>query len=229
MTPRRRPHPVEAVIFDFDGTIIDTETPVFESWQQTYVAWDVLPLSPTEWKANIGHTSQPFHPLDELQRRVEASGRRFVHEEAVEYRLERRDAMLDRLEPRPGVIEWLESATSRGLGLAIASSSPSRWVEAQLTRIGLRDRFAVVSCAGGGVPSKPDPAVYTNACYDLGVSPAAGVAIEDSPVGAHAAAAAGLWGIAVPGPMTSGLPFAAADRQVGSLADLPAETWLSGA
>lgn len=226
LSQRSAPSPVHAVIFDFDGTVVDTETPVFESWRQTYEANGVEPLSRQEWRSHIGTTAQPFHPLDELERRLVELGKPVDRERLTAQRMALRDAMLDELDARPGIVEWIGTAERLTIAIAIASSSPISWVEEQLDRLDLRSRFEIVSCAGDGVPGKPDPAVYAIACSGLGVATGSAIAIEDSPVGAEAAARAGLYVVAAPGPMTTGLLFEHADIEVAALAELNAEEWL---
>lgn len=223
---RSAPTPIQAVVFDFDGTIIDTETPVFESWRETYEAYGVEPLSRSDWRDHIGTTSQPFHPLDELERRLVEAGKPVDRERMANERMEIRNAMLDRVPLRAGIAEWLAAAEQSNVAVAVASSSPITWVQQQLERVRLQDRFPIVSCAGDGVPGKPDPAVYEIACAHLGVQTDTAVAIEDSPVGSQAAAAAGLYVVVAPGPMTTGLRFPHADIEVSALADLPAQEWL---
>src|SRR4051812_8007166 len=120
----------------------------------------------------------------------------------------------------PGVERFVAEASEAGLGLAVASSSSIGWVSEHLDRLGLLDRFSVVSCASDDVPAKPDPGVYVRAVQMLGVAPGAAAAFEDSPNGIAAAKAAGLRCIAVPNRMTKGLDLSRADAVVPSFADL---------
>ena len=106
-----------------------------------------------------------------------------------------------------------------GLPVGIASSSPAHWITGHLTRLDFTDRFAVVACCDDDRPPKPAPDVYVAACEELRVAPARSLAIEDSAHGVAAAKAAGLWCVAVPGPLTRGLDFSAADITLESLAD----------
>jgi HAD superfamily hydrolase (TIGR01509 family) len=120
------------------------------------------------------------------------------------------------VEPMPGAVALVERLAAAGLPLAVASNAPQAIVPAVLARVGLRDRFAHVVCAGGALRSKPAPDVYSEACRRLGAAPAASVALEDSPTGVQAARAAGLATIAVP----SLVRHLGADLEVGSLLDL---------
>lgn len=218
-----KPVVLDAVIFDFDGTIIDTETPVYESWNQTYIDHGAEPLDRDEWVSSIGRTTQPFDLLDELERRV---GSGIDRAQVTRKRTERRLAMVSAEPIRPGVIEWMDRCDEIGLKLAIGSSSPISWVRTNLTERGLAERFQVISCAGDGVPGKPDPAVYRRACEMLAVEPGRALAIEDSPTGVTGAIAAGLSCLAAPGPMTQGLDFGHATAAAPTLADHEMSRWL---
>lgn len=110
--------------------------------------------------------------------------------------------------------------------LAVASSSSSEWVDTNLRERGLREHFALLSCADPGTPGKPDPAVYLQACSGLGVAPERALAIEDSANGVRGARAAGLRCIAVPGPITVGSNFDHATMRADSLADVDHVEWL---
>jgi putative hydrolase of the HAD superfamily len=127
--------------------------------------------------------------------------------------------LLGDLAPLPGVVERLQEAASRGLPLAVASSSGRDWVEGHLGRLGLRDHFAQLRCKEDVPRVKPDPALYRAAAAALGVAPGEALAFEDSPNGTAAARAAGMACVAVPGPMTAGLDFAGAALRMASLAE----------
>ncbi|GAC1576410.1 MAG: HAD family hydrolase [Candidatus Dormibacteria bacterium] len=236
---------IAAVVFDFDGLILDTETPIFQSWAEAYTECGISPLTVPEWASAIG-TVGGLDPLAELQRRVG----RPVLEEVVTRRRSRRDALLAGEVVRPGVEAWLAAAERLGLALAVASSSPRAWVTGHLDRLGLLARFGALACFGdttgdvggggeaesgavaphdggadgpvlpAGLRPKPAPDVYLAACSKLGVQPAAALAVEDSPNGIRAAKAAGMRCVAVPNPITRLLDLDAADLVVGSLADV---------
>lgn len=209
---------IRALVFDFDGLILDTEAPAFAAWQEVYRAHGCeLPLE--TWATCIGHGWQtaPFDPYAHLE------GLLGTTVERARIRSERRarcDALIAAEAVRPGVERWIAEARSRGLRVVVASSSPIEWVEGHLTRLGLRGAFDHLSCAGPDLPGKPAPDVYLAAIAALGVGPAEAIAIEDSPIGACAARAAGLFCLAVPNSITGCLDFAHADVVVPSLADV---------
>jgi HAD superfamily hydrolase (TIGR01509 family) len=206
-----------ALVFDFDGLVLDTETCVYESWRAVYAEHGCeLPLD--RWCEAIGSTVDLFDPFEDLRARV---GARLDAEQMQERRRRHRDALLAELEPMPGVGAWLRDARARGLGLGLASSSDRLWVESHLKRLELRHFFDAVATEDDVAAVKPAPDLYLHATAALQVEPGEAVAIEDSPNGVAAAVAAGLRCIAVPGPMTRHLDFGGADLVVDSLADRP--------
>jgi HAD superfamily hydrolase (TIGR01509 family) len=207
---------IEALVFDFDGLILDTEGPVFTAWCEEFEAHGCPPLTIEEWAAEIGTTGA----LDLVELIRTRATRPFDEDVMHRRRRARRDKLMARETTRPGVLAWLDEADEMGLPLAIASSSPHDWVEPLLDRLGLRQRFAYVACCEAGVASKPEPDTYLAACAAIGAQPAAALAIEDSPHGVAAAKAAGLRCIAVPHAITEQLDLSRADLVVPSLADV---------
>jgi HAD superfamily hydrolase (TIGR01509 family) len=207
---------VQALVFDFDGLILDTEGPVFTAWQEEFAAHGCPPLTVEEWSAEIG-TSGGLDLVGMMRTRAT----RPVDEDAMHVRRRlRRDELLGRETARPGVLDWLDAADELGLQLAVASSSPRDWVEPLLDRLDLGVRFAAIVCFGTGLAAKPAPDTYRAACAALGVEPAAAIALEDSPHGVTAAKAAGLWCVAVPHAITELLDLSEADLVLRSLADM---------
>jgi HAD superfamily hydrolase (TIGR01509 family) len=207
---------ITAIVFDFDGLVVDTETSVYAAWSEAFDAHGCGPLTLDEWSAEVG-TAGVLDMVAMMQSRAT----QHVDVDAMHAtRRARRDALLEREPLMPGVEQWLEDASSAGLGIAIASSSPHEWVHGHLTRLGVRDRFGHLSCRDEIVPGKPAPDVYLRACDALGVDPRDALAVEDSPNGVTAARAAGLPCIAVPNRVTASLDFSGADLVVTSLADV---------
>jgi HAD superfamily hydrolase (TIGR01509 family) len=206
---------IEAIVFDFDGLILDTETTSFRAWVETYAEYGCT-LVEDDWARHIG-TINGFDPYGTLCARAT---RPVPAEDALRASKRGREAELVAAEPlRPGVLEWLDEAAALELRIGIASSSPTHWIDGHLTRLDIATRFAVVTCCDDDRPPKPAPDVYLAACEALGVAPSAALAVEDSAHGVAAAKAAGLWCVAVPGPLTRSLDFSAADVVLESLAD----------
>ncbi|MGH9125596.1 MAG: HAD family hydrolase [Acidimicrobiales bacterium] len=201
-------------MLDFDGTILDTEQPVYQSWAELWQAHD-LEVPRSQWQAIIG-TDGVFDPWRELQRAVG----RDLDPALLEQRRQRRDELQASYLPREGVLEWLAEAERLGVPVAVASSSPVEWVERHLDRLGLVRHFEALVCCDGVVPAKPDPTSYREACRRLGADPALSVAVEDSPHGVQAAVTAGLFTVAVPHGLTADLDLSRADLVVASLGEL---------
>jgi HAD superfamily hydrolase (TIGR01509 family) len=208
---------IRALIFDFDGTIVDTETPEFESWRLEYAVFGVeLPLD--LWAQLIGTTVPgAFEPYSWLESKI---GKALDREPL---RVRRRAVMMDLIaaeRPRPGIEDWLAGGRARGLSLAVASASRRPWVEQHLTAVGLLDRFDYLATGDQVERPKPAPDVYLLAAQRLGIEPHEAIVIEDSRNGVAAAKAAGMFTIAVPNPMTAALDFSAADLRADSLTGL---------
>jgi HAD superfamily hydrolase (TIGR01509 family) len=206
---------IHAVVFDFDGLVLDTELPVYTSWCAAFEAHGAAPPTIEEWSAMIGTADA----VDMHAWLAERADRPIDRDAMDQSRRAHRDALLEVEVVRPGVLAWLAEADAARLRLAIASSSPADWVDEHLGRLGLTERFAVIVTAGGALRGKPAPDVYLEACARLGVDPAYALAVEDSPNGIAAAKAAGLRCVNVPNELTARLDRSAADVRLSSLAD----------
>jgi HAD superfamily hydrolase (TIGR01509 family) len=204
---------MRALVLDFDGVVIDTETTDFESWLAVYEHFAVE-LPRDEWVARIGSSGGAFNPGARLS---VATGR--PEQELRKRRREIRDTLVADLHPLPGVREWLQEAAALGLRVGIASSSDFGWVKGHLKRVGLAEHFDVIATADDVDRVKPEPAVYRLVLERLGVAPEEALAVEDSPNGLAAARAAGVVCVVVPGPMTVGLNFEGAHLLMRSLQD----------
>jgi len=210
---------IQALIFDFDGTVLDTETPEYEAWRTIYQEHGVeLPLD--AWAASIGRGigDNPFDPYQTLERLI---GRPIDQDEVRLLKRALFNNKLALLGARPGVAAYLEEAKSAGLQVGLASSSHHDWVDPRLEKLGLLSFFDAILCADDVTRTKPDPELYIAALVQLGVPAEAGIAIEDSPNGIKAAKGAGLFCVATPNSLTALLPLGDADLIVPSLAELP--------
>jgi HAD superfamily hydrolase (TIGR01509 family) len=208
---------IKALVFDFDGLILETETPIFQSWQEIYREFDCQ-LALEEWLVNIGTLDEPFDPVASLEQRSS----RPIDREQVMSRRQERELELIRSQPvLPGVREYLESARQLGLKVALASSSTCDWVVGHLQRLELIGYFDAIAASDDVHRTKPDPALYRTAVEWLGVAPHEAVAFEDSLNGLLAARRAGLHCVVVPNALTHQLDLGEADLRLGSLAELP--------
>jgi len=208
---------IRGLVFDFDGTILDTEEPDYLAWQEVYVAHGTtLPLE--VWAEHIGTSGDVFDPVAYLEGQIARPL------DGVAIREERRVRLRELIVAKtvmPGVQDYLTEAARRGLGLAVASSSPRAWVAGHLERLGLDAYFAAIITSDDVPRVKPDPALYRAALAALGLSGVEAIAFEDSAHGLAAAKAAGLHCVVVPNSATRNLVFHLADRVVASLADVP--------
>ena len=204
---------IRALIFDFDGLIIDTETPLIDAWAALHERAG-LAYSRADAHRLVGHVEHGFDPwtafgsaadrptLDEQHRRLSRE-------------LTARQPVL------PGVLACLQEARERGLKLGVASNSSHRHVDGHLTRLGLRALFDLTCCRDDNLPVKPAPDLYLAVTRQLGVAAGEAIAFEDSTAGTLAARRAGLWVVAVPNPSTHEHDFSAAHLVVRSLAEAP--------
>jgi HAD superfamily hydrolase (TIGR01509 family) len=212
----------KAIIFDLDGTILDTETPEFVSWQEIYAARGVT-LDQAVWSQAIGTTDSGFDPYAHLEA---LSGNPVDRPSVRAARHARFDDLMATAEPRDGIVAWLDEARERGLRIGLASSSGINWVTRFLTALSLRDRFEVLATRDRVKLGKPAPDLYELALAELGVHPAEAIAVEDSPNGVASAKSAGLFCVAVPNPLTAALPLHRADVVLPSLSARPLADFL---
>ena len=209
--------PIRAVIFDFDGLIVDTESIGYLTWKEIFDEHGHE--LPVERYAQVVGTdfNTSYDPRRDLE---ELTGR--AHDwDAVEVRRRGRETTLrGTLSLLPGVKDRLLEARSLGLACAIASSSPSSWIHPWVDELELRDHFDHITTVDDTGKVKPDPSLFLHAAESLGASASEVIIFEDSLNGLRAAQAAGMRCIVAPGPMTQHLDFTGAFRQVRSLADV---------
>jgi HAD superfamily hydrolase (TIGR01509 family) len=191
------PLPVRAVIFDFDGLIIDSETPLFDIWSAIYAEHGHA-LTIDQWQHALG-TQGGFDPYADLSSRLA----RTVDRETLAALVREQHWSRCGEEPLlPGVRDRLEEAGRLGLGVAVASSSPSAWVDPWIDRHELRSWIPVVCTRDHVARVKPAPDLFLLAAERLGVAAASCLVFEDSPNGLLAAHAAGMRVVAVPNHLT---------------------------
>lgn len=195
---------IEAILFDFDGLLMDTETTLLECWKYEWRQHGLeLELDPATFFADHGGdvTAERYRQL------AAAVGPGFDYETSHARRTAYRNRLHEDLGLRDGIDAWLTQADHADLRCAVASSSPEAWVTGMLRRIGRLDAFSVLAF-GNEVPCvKPAPDVYLLALQRLGLEPAHAVAVEDTPHGVAAAKAAGLTCIAIPNPFIDASRF----------------------
>jgi len=206
---------IRAIVFDFDGLILDTEGPVYRSWLEVYEAHgEELPFE--RWVQIVGSTTTGFHPQHHLEERLGRS----LPKEVLDRRIGRRTELVLAQKLLPGVMQHLDQAKALGLKVGVASSSTAEWVRGHLARLGILERFDCLRCRDDVANAKPEPDLYIAVLECLGVTAAEAIAIEDSPNGVTAAKRAGLRCVAIPNSITAKLDLSDADVLLHSLAEI---------
>jgi len=204
--------PPDAVIFDCDGLLLDTET-----------AWT---RAETELFRRHGSTFTMEHKRDmigsshtvaagKLEAWLEQPGQGAALIDEL-HDLVMEEARHD-VEPRPGAVELVDALREARIPIAVASNSPRSFLDQVLATAGVADRFAITVAGDEVANPKPAPDIYLEACRRLDAAPGRSVGLEDSPTGAQAAASAGLHVIGVP--YIPDMEIPPADVTTASLAD----------
>ncbi len=209
---------IDAVLFDFDGILVDTEWAIYQAWQRTFEAHGhELPLD--IYTRCIGSDFATWSPKAHLE---DLTGLAFDWHDLDASRQREIRADLADAGPMHGACQLLETARARGIELAVVSSSSHGWVDGWLEKLGLAHYFRTTVCRGDAPRIKPAPDLYLAAAARIGLSPERCLVIEDSHNGLLAAKAAGMTAWVVPNRVTAGLDFSAADRVLASLDDCAA-------
>ncbi len=207
-----------AVLFDFDGVLVDTEEAIYQAWLRTFQAHGHdLPLE--VYTRCIGSDFATWSPKTHLE---EISGLAFDWHDLDARRQEEILRDLSDERSMPGVIDLLERLTRTGIRRAVVSSSSHHWVDGWLEKLAISNHFETVVCRGDAPQIKPAPDLYLEAAKRLGLPPADCLVIEDSLNGVKAAVAAGMTVWAVPNRVTAGLDFSGAGRVFPSLMEVAA-------
>jgi HAD superfamily hydrolase (TIGR01509 family) len=214
---------IRALIFDFDGLILETEEPIYRSWKEVYEAHGV-PLPFELWVKTVGSSNQAFHPQLHLEERLGGP----LPQDVIDRRVARRVELVLAEPLRPGVVDLAKAARASAMKVGVASSSSRDWVKGHLERLGIIDLFDCLRCRDDVEHVKPEPDLYLASLDCLGVAATEAVAIEDSPNGIIAAKRAGLRCVAVANRITAGLDLSQADLRLTSLADVTLPQLMEG-
>ena len=210
---------LKALIFDFDGLILDTETPEVDVWTDIYSEHGFdFPFN--DWVQTVGgYGISNFDAAEHLS--LLSQGRLDPVSMRSRHRLESM-SVIERSPVMPGILHYIKEAKRRGMKLAIASSSKHEWVDTHAKRLGIFDLFDRVICSDdvGVGRTKPNPDLFLLALDQLQVRNNEAVIFEDSPNGVKAANRAGVFVVAVLNPLTSRLNIQGANLTVKSLAEL---------
>lgn len=205
-----------ALIFDFDGLILDTESAEVEIWNDFYAQVGLTFTMDAYINAIGSNSPEDFHPAILLADR-EGEERSF---EQIRQDF-RKIAYLrcEQLEAMDGVVDLIKNAKTKGYFLAVGSSASYSWVQTHLNRLGLLDKFDVIVTFDDVENAKPAPDIYLKVLEKLDVSAENALVFEDSQNGVLAAHRAGIRAIAVPNPITSIQDFSLATAVLLSLAN----------
>jgi putative hydrolase of the HAD superfamily len=203
---------LRALIFDFDGLLVDTETVLIDAWVQVH-AEDGLTVDGNALHHIVGHTDVVH---DYWSAYAVQADRNALEER---YRLAAR-ALTLAAPPLPGALALLNAARAAGLRIGLASNSTHSHVEGHLAHRGMLQLFDFIACRDDVSIGKPEPDVYLAALRGLGVNASDALAFEDSVPGHVAAHRAGLRVVVVPNPSTTHCDFPHAWLKVPSLAQL---------
>jgi HAD superfamily hydrolase (TIGR01509 family) len=214
---------IRGLLFDFDGLLIDTETPSRLAYEELYREHGhELPLD--KWATLVGTIGAEFDPDAHLEQLV---GRRLDRERMAQRLRAREHELCDLEELRPGIEDYLAEAERRGLKTAIVSSSTREWIARHLQRLNRVNSWDAIVAADGDVTrAKPQPTLYLDALDALGLQPHEAIAFEDSLNGIRAARSGGILCVAVPNPITETFALDEADLLLGSLEELPLDELL---
>lgn len=207
---------IQAVVFDFDGVILDTEKARYDAWQSVFQSYgQTLPID--IWVESIGRTKYATDPLELLEK---LTGKSLDKEYIRNLQRQKSHEFADRLSLLPGVQKCILEAVSLKLKLGIASSSSRTWVQRHLEKRGLLEFFNVLVCREDTDYHKPSPVHYLTALKKLNCNPASSVAIEDSPLGIESAVGSGMYCIAVACSFTQSMDLSKAHKIEKSLEDV---------
>jgi beta-phosphoglucomutase len=206
----------KAVLWDLDGTLIDSEEFHWQSWRET-MRPEGVDLTYAQFLASFGQRNDRILPAWLGPDVDVARIRRIGEDKEAEYR---RLAETHGLTPLPGARDWLAMLRATGWKQSIASSAPRVNVDMMLRVAGLEEYFDATVSADDVTIGKPDPQVFLKAAEKLAVPPARCIVVEDAPAGVEAAQRAGMRSVGVT--KNGQLP---ADLVVRSLADLPPDTF----
>jgi putative hydrolase of the HAD superfamily len=210
---------MKALIFDFDGLILDTETTEYRSFQQLAEPYG-LELSIEMWHQWVGTLNGRSHAMSYVYEQIQQSHGVIEMKSLESTFFEIFETLIAKQEILPGVHEMIQQAKKHQLLLAIASSSQYDWVSHFLKKHHLIEYFDHIQTRDNVQHVKPHPEIYLTALQHLKIHASDAIAFEDSSVGSRAAKAAGLYCIVVPNIITAQQNFDHVDLVVESMAQL---------
>ncbi|MFD2130260.1 HAD family hydrolase [Pseudogracilibacillus auburnensis] len=214
---------IKALVFDLDGTIIDTEEITFESYKQAFQYYD-FELTLDVWEKWVGAVGTPQKVCKYV---AEQTGKEIDFQKIQQLQDEVFSQLITDKEPLPGVIDMLEAGKKADLKIGLATNSGSKWANHFLTMLKIKDYFDNVYTFDHIKQPKPDPEIYVKSIQHFNVAPREAIAFEDSVVGSIAAKRAELHTIVVPSKLTKKATFDHADLKIDSMAKLDLPTLIN--
>ncbi|WP_165222537.1 HAD family hydrolase [Aquisphaera insulae] len=208
------PEPIQAVVFDLDGLMFDTEALFFRAASEMLSSRgksftpEIMTAMIGRRSAEVGHLLKTMSGLEESEDELLADVRRRFNDEVD-----------TAVHPTPGLIALLDRLRRAGLPLAVATSSGRPYANRLLEGHHLADRFRFILAAEDVTQGKPDPEIYAKAVRRFGVPAASVMVLEDSPAGVAAARAAGTFVVGIPHEHSPAEGLIAADLVVRRLDD----------
>jgi HAD superfamily hydrolase (TIGR01509 family) len=210
---------IRALLFDFDGVVVDTELATYQAWRDVYAEHGV-DLALEDWLPAVGTGSSTSGAFDAVAHLEQLIGSPVDREALISRRTRRKAELYERAPLLAGVRERLAEAESLGLETAIVTRNRDDRVTRQCAVVGLDHRWDALVCANEE-PTRDKSELYRLAVETLGVLPSEALAFEDSPSGVEAAKRAGVRCVAVPNEITRSAAFEGADLVLRSLAEQP--------
>lgn len=209
---------IRAMIFDMDGTLVDSETVHFEAWKKTLASHGVTNFPFKDFISYVGASNEKLADDYIQSGGLEVARDRLVQEKQIIYL-----NMISGIRLLDGVEETIRKYFGK-YRLAVASSSDCVELEKILETVGMRSSFEQV--IGGDLVSrkKPDPEIYLKTASLLSLAPQECVAFEDSESGLAAAKDAGMFVVAVPNRLSKHHEFSRADLIIDSIDQVDALT-----
>lgn len=204
----------QAVLFDFDGVILDTEWPIYQTWRDLFQR-EGHPLPPEVYVQCIGSDFNTWSPEKYLE---QLTGKKFDWGTENATRQIEIVRAVEALAPMTGAAEI--ATLTKDKATAVVSSSSHDWVDGWLGKLNLDPYFNTTVCRDDVERIKPAPDLYLEAARRLDVNPRQCLVIEDSLNGMLSAQEAGMQVIAVPNRLTHMVDFSTADWKVASLSEL---------
>jgi len=216
VSPGSEPHVRKAVLWDLDGTLVNSEEYHWQSWRDALTR-EGLSITYEQFLASFGMKNDPIMRMWLGDGYSPDRAARIAEAKEADYR---RLAQLHGLTPLPGAREWVARLKAAGWRQAIATSAPRANAEVMLATLDMASNFDAVIVAEDVSHGKPDPEVFLAAAARVGVPPSRAIVVEDAASGIEAARRAGMKCVGVNGRRSLG-----ADVNVSSLVDLPPDAF----